>query len=615
MSNNASNVHSLPTDVHPSNDVLQSGYSQIPSDIMLPVINAMNENTRKIIDQQIDDNQKRHEAVKDLIKASEERAVQRALTDSIKVDRAEGMQGSTTKSEKGKSLPEKVSGLDVLCKDNKMSRAVSLWCCLRTSLDLPIYWGSDSIDARNSTFAVMLFGVQKCDGHLPYGTSLGSDLGNQARELASRLMWTARCSVMRKSDYGGKIPRWNFSLVPVCRQPFTGSSTRVGSIVSRLPTAHGTEGATLSDRTPNSGSTRRSEATIIDDYSDIADCHSIWNKERDYFKVSVAQGCRYVEQKKHRQPARKVSRIAKMDVSSEQRINRSLLEAQNRIADGAEAVRKECSKFLSTNRYNCRKQFYDAVGFMLFKFSIEGKIKANREGFVIDMPDLSDLERDTYISREKFNNTVPAAYTSDNEDLEIDEAKLRLIQDLIQKYPNLVVNIEYPVHIIDDVEGQEIRNATERIVPECYNIKETNSLISLSLVFLTEYTRSDSSGHFLRCSRKSLHAVLVIAIALRATVLRSLGQRMDPFESYIVGNVYFASSEVPDTKKDTSTILSFRLEESNMKRLKQKLSISKKRYLREEILNAEEVANHNTRACDTIFDDDDIFCIPIQEND
>lgn len=291
-----------------------------------------------------------------------------------------------------------------------------------------------------------------------------------------------------------------------------------------------------------------------------------------------------------------------------------MIDARNRIADGAEAVRRECSKLLSMNRYNCRTQFYDAVGFILFKFSMDGKEKANSEGFVVDLPTLSAFEKETFTSREKLSNAVPAAITSDSDVSDIDEANLRLIQDLPHKFPNLVVNIEYPVTIVDDVGDQTRYNGGDKRVPDSYIRKETNSLISLSLVLLTEYTRSGSTRHFLKCSKRSLQSVMVIDIALRAIILRSLEQRLDPLENYILGNVYFLSAEVPAAEKDTSAVLALRLEESKFKRLKKKLSMSKKRYIREEISIDEERANRHTTLSDDIFDDDDIFSIPMQEN-
>lgn len=122
-------MHTLPADVLPSEEALQEGYSHLPSDIMVPVISAMNDNTRKIIDQQKDDSNRRHEAVKDLIKASEERAVQRALTDGLGRKRVEPDPRSTSNSERAKSRSEKVIGLDVICSDSKMAWATSLWCC------------------------------------------------------------------------------------------------------------------------------------------------------------------------------------------------------------------------------------------------------------------------------------------------------------------------------------------------------------------------------------------------------------------------------------------------------------------------------------------------------
>lgn len=455
----------------------------------------------------------------------------------------------------------------------------------------------------------MLFGVQKCDGHLPYGTTLGYDLGGQARELASRLMWTARCSLPEKSNYNGKIPRWIFSLVPICRQSFIGTERR-DQLISSTMLIMRTETGISSDQTVGSGSTRRSEAAIIDDYSDIAEDNAIWNKERIYFKESVAQGCRYVEQKEKRQRAKKISKITLIDVSAENRVNSSLIEAQNRIADGAEAVRKECSKCLSTNRYNCRTQFFDAVGFILFKFLMDGKDKATRDGFVINLPDLSNFEKENFMSMEAFSNAIPAAYTSQSGSFETDEANIRLIQDLIQTFPNLVVHVEYPVKIVDDIGGQTRDSGAEKVVPDSYTRKETNSLISLSLVILTEYTRSGNSGQFLKCSKKSLHSVIMIALALRSTILRSLKQSMGPLESYILGNVYFSSTEVPSGNKDNSAVVSFRPEESNTKGLSKKLSMSKKKYLKELTVFDEEREHHDIRPRESIFDDDDIFCIP-----
>lgn len=614
MNTNGFSVRTAPPGSLTMDETLQPRISHVPSDIMLPFINVMNENTRRIISEQKIDNEKRQEIVTNLIKASEERAVQRATASDLPGKAMGDVNELTAQSKKAVARIGKMNGIDVICEDAKLSRALSLWACARIAADLSIYWSNSEIAVRNSTFAVMLFGVQKSDGHEPYGTTIGKDLGIQSREVVSRLMWAARCTVPEKSNDNGMIPRWLFSLVPVCRQEFIGSQNTSQNSVNESPNIQADNtipSGTLSDHAPRSGSTRTSEAAVIDDYRDLADSHEAWKKETAFFKIAVARGCRSVEQRKSCEKPRKSRKITQLGIVTELDADLNARNAQNSIAQGAEAVRKACSKFLSLNRYNCRQQFFEAIGFILYKFKVHGKEHANQEGFFLRVPTLSSREKEAFTSRENFNNAVPTTLIStENEGSRIDDINLRFVQDLIQQFPNLTAKLEYPVRIDDDADRRR-HNESERNIPESYLRKDNTSLVSLSLVILTEYTRSVNSRAFLASSKKSLHAVIVVAMSIRGLILRSLGDRVDAFQSYALGNVYFAEDDVPSLLKHISTFISFRSEDSNVKRLKKKLSISKKRYLSEECLNRESEEGIEREEIENWYnDEDDIFSIP-----
>lgn len=578
-------------------------------------MNAMSENTQKIVEQLKEDNERKYEAVKELIQASEERAVLRASgrdSDSA----IENGEESTVNSKKGKVHVQKVSGIDVICDEDKMTWSLCLWVCDRVYEELNSFWVSSDTDIHNSTLALMFFGVTKPDGHSPYGTSIGKEAGLQARMVVGRLMWSARCDSPNKSKYSNSLPRWLFALVPVVRHSYVGTPYVGNNMSSAAPNSASNANLSSNSSSGEAGgsrSTRQSEPVIVDDYRDIADYNAAWSKERDLFKAAVAAGCRAVEQKKKRQNPRKITKRSQMDVTSHRSHNTNLRAAQKKIEDGSEAARKRCSSYLTTNRFNCRQQFFDAIGFILYKFNMVGEEKAKAEGFKLDMPSLSWNEKEVFLSREKFNRSIPSADTQQGSDLsDIAEGNMRKAQDITQMFPNLIVKLEYPVRIIDSPDGRRQRDTSEDVnVPSSYVRKETISLISLSLVLLTEYTRSGDSAHFLSMSKKSIHAVIAIAMALRALILRTMKQKPDNFESYVLGNVYFHKDGIEENLKAISSTMCFQSEESNINRMNKKLSITKKRYIEEGLLDESDGdAGEDVGALFDNDDDDDIFRIP-----
>lgn len=241
MSDNAS----IPTD-----DTLQAEYSPLPSDVMVPFMGEMNQNAKRIMDQQKkykDDTDRKYEPMKELIKDCEEKSTQFSIGNILDRRGAEKDDVLTTHSIKGKIRIQKISGIDIICDEKKLSWALSLWISARICDDLTPFWGNSDITHRNSTLAVMLFGVQRRDGHLPYSTTLGKDLGTQARAIVGRLLWTARCSGPIASDYNSSIPRWLFALVPVVRNHFTSTESRIRSRSLMNSSEDGASGDDISD--------------------------------------------------------------------------------------------------------------------------------------------------------------------------------------------------------------------------------------------------------------------------------------------------------------------------------------------------------------------------------
>ena len=226
---------------------------------------------------------------------------------------------------------------------------------------------------------------------------------------------------------------------------------------------------------------------------------------------------------------------------------------------------------------------------------MDGAQKARDQGFVLQLPELSDSEKQVFSSREEFANAVPKSRVMQGgEDSDVHDTNLRKVQDMVCSFPNLIVKLAYPVRIIDNDGDYQQSGEQRQEVPLNYNRTEAVSLISLSVALLTEYTRSGQSRNFFRRSESSMQAIIVLAMSLRALVLKSTNVDLSPFENFVLGNVYFDEADVPREFKGISTILAFQKEESNVSRLKKKLTISKKTYLEEEAMkNEQELEEEN----------------------
>ena len=423
MADNGFSMHTVPSGSFTGNEVPEQSIIQpmsselLATDAVIPFIQALNQNTKRFIEQQQDlslEDDRKYESVKEMIKASENRTIERLAFNVVERNSEGTAETLSVQSKKGKGCVDRMFGLEIVGDEPKMSCALSLWVCSRIGKDLNLYRGTEETGVHNSTFSVMLFGVQKRDGYSPYTTEIGKDLGIQARDVVGRLLWRARCSSPERIGYIGSVPRWLFSLLPMVRQFLIGSSNRIEGPSNNGRTSISRElgsSGIVKHQILSTGSTRQSEPIMIDDYHDLADQNTAWIRERDYFKDSVAKGCRAVEQKKPRDKSRKVSRISKLDVSSQQIITLNLREGQEKITQGAEAMRKKVSKQLSTNRCNCRQQFCEAIGFILYTLKKDGKEDAIKKGFAVEVPMLSAQEKEIFESRDRFNSSIPTART------------------------------------------------------------------------------------------------------------------------------------------------------------------------------------------------------------
>lgn len=104
------------------------------------------------------------------------------------------------------------------------------------------------------------------------------------------------------------------------------------------------------------------------------------------------------------------------------------------------------------------------------------------------------------------------------------------------------------------------------------------NLIQLSLILLTEYTRSLTSTVFLRSSEKSVQAVVIIAFALRGLICRTTEKTLMGIDRFLLGNVFFSESDIPSGLLEVSTIMAFTDDRPNKNRLESKLKISTKEY-------------------------------------
>ena len=467
MADNGFSMHTVPSGSFTGNETSEQPIIQLMSsellstDAMIPFIQASNQNTKTSIEQQqklSDENDRKYEAVKEMIKASEKyRTIERLAFNIVKRNSEGTAETLSVQSKKGKGYVDRMVGPEIVGDEPKMSCAFSLWVCCRIGKDLNLYWGTEQIGVHNSTFLVMLFGVQNRDGHSPYTTAIGKELEIQARDVVGRLLWSARCSSPEGIGYIGSVPRWLFSLVPMVRQFFVGSCNRIEGPSNNASNSISHESGScgiVQHQTLSNGSARQSEPIMIDDYHDLAVQNAAWMRERDYFKDSVAKGCRAVEEKKTRDKSRKVSRIAQLDVSSPQSINLNLREAQEKITQGAEAMRKRVSKQLSPNRFTCRQQFCEAIGLMLNTFKKDGKEDAIKKGFAVEVPMLSAQEKDIFESRDIFNSSILTARTLEGgNESEVHETNLRELQDMAERFPCLVLKLKYPVTIVEDGSG------------------------------------------------------------------------------------------------------------------------------------------------------------------
>ena len=200
-----------------------------------------------------DDTDKKYENMKKLLKACEKKSNHLSHDNSFDRRNKGYKNVLTTQSTRGKAHFQKVSGIDIICNETRLSWALSLWVCGRINDDLTRFWGRANISDCSSTFAVMLFGIQRRDGYLPCTTKLGKDLGLQARAIVGRLLWTARCSAPNSSKYTASIPRWLFALVPIVRDKIERSPSNTDSGSS---SQERTSAGEISDRTPDFRSTR-----------------------------------------------------------------------------------------------------------------------------------------------------------------------------------------------------------------------------------------------------------------------------------------------------------------------------------------------------------------------
>lgn len=351
---------------------------QIESDHFIPLVSAMRENTATLMARinGVESETKRFctelkNEMHVLTMEAEKRGVAQDLIYTERDVSASKEAGRGSGTGKRKHVgQETLPGLEILWEADKMSYVISNWICNRVDTDLTKFWDNSNISNRNSSLSVMLFGVPRSEGHRPYSTSLGKDMGVQAREIVSKLMWNARCSVKSRSQYSGAVPKWIFSLVPICRRSLIGNeSTQRGP----RPEIYNEQSASRRE-TPRSNSTAgtiRSQTNIVNDYADLSNKKLGWEKEKGYFRDAVMKGCQLCEKPQGRSKTkdRKVARTGQSDMPSQDAFNRNLASSKEKLTSGAKAVRAKTNKFLSVNRVKSRERFYDIVGFVLYKIT------------------------------------------------------------------------------------------------------------------------------------------------------------------------------------------------------------------------------------------------------
>lgn len=581
----------------------------LPSHLLLPVLTAIRESSERIVSR-IEHTEKVCENMKmemsDMIKKAEENAVEKALKTIQSLNSVSNQydRRSHTVKRKFHDIPEGWEGIESICQEEKVASAISSWICNRISSDLSLYWSSGSIEGHNSSLSVLLFGIQRKEGLGPYRTTLGKDLGIQAREIVSSLMWNARCANMRKISYERPVPKWIYSLVPICREAV--------SIRSSNPMRNGL--AALHESNSDSNSTERSEANGFQDYADISDDQLAWRKEAAYFREAVFKGCQTMEQRKPREKIRKIHRVSMLDAVPEEYGDRVLSDAKDVIAHGAHLVRKSYSNVLSQNRCNARERFFDALGFVLYKIKKLGKDTAQTEGFSIKLPAMTDDEVKILEDQVTFNQVVRAAAVTEGQtESDTDHVNQLQLKQIIQHFPNLVVPISYKITVEKaDEQGVSEGNGEgiDTSVPDHFVHEESVNLISLGIVILTEFTRKTDAIAFMSSSKKSLRAVVCVAIALRALISRSLNESICSFEQYVLGNVYLLIDEVPHELKDSSTVMSFITDESNKTRARNRLTITRKQYINMKTRESEQTTRSGTLQDDLEDSLEDIFSIP-----
>ena len=594
----------------------QSGTTTPPSHLLVPVLAAIQESSRRIVSR-IEETEKVCENIKIemklLMKESEDKAAEKAMAKlQSMLDSSNQCEKRSYNSKRKVSEPsEALEGVDAICEDAKVSAALSVWLCNRISSDLNLYWSSTPIDGHNSSLSVLLFGIQRKEGLGPYMTSLGKDMGTQAREVVSSLMWSARCANKLKTSYERPIPKWIYSLVPICRDLNLGlpSHSSPNSAEKTPPSS-----VLPNERNNSSHSTQRSEANELQDYIDLADDTGAWRKEVTFFREAVFKGCQSVEQRKTKEKSRKQQRSSILQTMSAQSGNRNLSEAQEVISIGAQLVRKTYSNILSQNRCNARERFFDSIGFVLYKIQKMGRANAKAEGFDVEITPLSPAELQLMEDEIMWSENIKGARTSgDLPETDVSCTNQQYLKQLTEKFPSLKVRILYKVDVEKETEEhvpQTAHDIAEKPIPDHVINDESVNLILLSLVILTEFTRCRDGLEFISASKASLQSVLCIAIALRGLICRSLKENMSPFEQYLLGNVYLLPDDIPPNMNDVSTVMSFILDESNRTRARNKLVMTRKQYLNHSFTEAERERSDRRLHEDLVDHLEGIFTVP-----
>lgn len=578
----------------------------LSSDLVLPVVAALKRTSDDMISKiQLESKRIRDEMKEEMKAMLETMENGRAEnTSSIRLSVHEQVASGKHSGKNGQRTSCNIDGIDVICQDEKLTITISKWFCDRVNSDLKLFWSNGIISGHNSSLSVALFGIQRKEGLGPYKSSLGVDLGLQAREIVSRLLWSARCT---KNLDGMRtyLPTWLYSFVPVCRVLVAGNeqSTRV----------------TASNQTQvESRSSGMSETNTMNGYSDLADSTVAWKKESTYFKDAVMEGCRAVEVRKPRERGRKVARCGEIDAVSQDSLIRRQLQAKSEISAGAQAVRKYYSNFFSQNRCSARECFYDTIGFLLYYIRKHGVETASGKGFRIDISEMTSEENAACNSSTKFNATVEGADVGSNNGIEnADRRNRELLDRLMLRFPCLSFTIYYEVVVEDDVDRREhnsLTSNTDRLVPKTISRSEKVNLISLSTIVLTELTRAGTGHGFLRTCNRSLQSVLVVAMAFRALICKTLGKSISAFEDFVLGKVYLVHEDIPSSGVGEATVIAFLQDESNRKRLQKKLRISMKQYMLDKGEGLETLSSAGEVEDDIMENGcDDIFQIPTDE--